>query len=105
MIEYERGDCFEEDLSYHSDDDSMSDFIREHRIVYEIRRVVEDKDTGETLYYMQSTEGFETQLSDTVCCEPLPIRPPDGRLSIRQTVTANSIRVELVRISTRWPTT
>ena len=62
MTEYELGDCFEEDLSYLSGDDGMSEFIREHRTVYEIRRVVDDEDIGKTLYYVQSTEGFETQL-------------------------------------------
>ena len=62
ITDYERGDRFLEDLSHLSEDGGMSEFIREHRNVYEIQRVVEDKNTGETLYYLQSVEGFETQL-------------------------------------------
>jgi len=53
MTEYERGDRFFEDLSY-LDDSGMSEFVQEHQSVFEIHRVLEDKDTGRTLYYLQS---------------------------------------------------
>lgn len=59
MTEYERGDSFEEDLSYLSND-GMPEFIREHRTVYEIQKVLEDKDTRKILYCMQSVGAFET---------------------------------------------
>lgn len=64
MTEYERGDRFLEDLSYldESEESGMSEFIREHQSVFEIRRVLEDKNTGQTLYYLQSVKGFETML-------------------------------------------
>ena len=58
---YYRGDQFAEDLSYLSDS-SMADFVREQQTIFEIQRVLEDKDTGETLYYLQSVDGFETFL-------------------------------------------
>ena len=61
MTEYERGDRFFEDLSY-LDESGMSEFIREYQSVFEIRRVLEDKNTGQTLYYLQSIKGFETML-------------------------------------------
>jgi hypothetical protein len=64
MTEYERGDRFFEDLSYldESEESGMSEFIREYQSVFEIRRVLEDKNTGQTLYYLQSIKGFETML-------------------------------------------
>ena len=61
MTEYERGDRFFEDLAY-LDESEMSEFIREYQSVFEIRRVLEDKNTGQTLYYLQSIKGFETML-------------------------------------------
>jgi hypothetical protein len=61
MSKHERGDRFFEDLSY-LDESEMSEFIREHQSVFEIRRVLEDKNTGQTLYYLQSIKGFETML-------------------------------------------
>ena len=62
MTKYERGDRFLEDLSYMSDDSGMSEFVRDHQTVYEIGRVLEDKDTGEMFYWLKSVKGFETQL-------------------------------------------
>jgi hypothetical protein len=64
MTEYERGDRFFEDLSYldESEESGMSEFILEYQSVFEIRRVLEDKNTGQTLYYLQSIKGFETML-------------------------------------------
>jgi hypothetical protein len=64
MSKYERGDRFFEDLSYldESEESGMSEFIREYQSVFEIRRVLEDKNTGQTLYYLQSVKGFETML-------------------------------------------
>ena len=64
MSKYERGDRFFEDLSYldESEESGMSEFIREYQSVFEIRRVLEDKNTGQTLYYLQSIKGFETML-------------------------------------------
>jgi len=61
MTEYERGDRFLEDLSY-LDESGASEFVQEHQSVFKIRRVLEDKDTGQTLYYLQSIKGFETTL-------------------------------------------
>ena len=64
MSKYERGDRFFEDLSYldESEESGMSEFILEYQSVFEIRRVLEDKNTGQTLYYLQSIKGFETML-------------------------------------------
>ena len=64
MSKYERGDRFFEDSSYldESEESGMSEFIREYQSVFEIRRVLEDKNTGQTLYYLQSIKGFETML-------------------------------------------
>jgi hypothetical protein len=61
MSKYERGDRFFEDLSY-LDESEMSNFIRKNQSVFEIHRVLEDKNTGQTLYYLQSIKGSETSL-------------------------------------------
>jgi|APHM01.1.fsa_nt_gi hypothetical protein len=53
MDDYERGDRFLEDLSY-LDESRMSEFIQGYQSVFEIHRVRENENTGQTLYYLQS---------------------------------------------------
>lgn len=59
---YSRDEMFLEDLSYMDEDAVVSEFVKEHQSVFGVRRVLRDEKTGEILYYLQSTKGFETKL-------------------------------------------
>ena len=62
ITDYEYGDLFYEDISYVSEDSPQRPLAEDNQSVFEVKRVLEDKDTGEILYYMQSTKGSETKL-------------------------------------------
>ena len=56
MIEYERGDRFYRDYSWADPDDPVGQEILATKVPLRIERVVEDMDTGETLYWLVSED-------------------------------------------------
>jgi hypothetical protein len=56
MTEYERGDRFYRDYSWADPDDEVGQHILDNKVPLSVERVVEDVDTGETLYWLVSED-------------------------------------------------